>query len=140
MRHLAFVLILAVSVSAQETLSLEQHVEALQESIKGREDQPATEVFENIQMMKGVTAGRLLNVMKMGFSRSLGVTCEHCHVPGQWADDTKDAKMITRQMMTMVGRINRELLPAIEELKDEKPTVNCTTCHRGQVTPALEMK
>jgi len=135
-----FVLLLALPAAADETLTLDQHVQALRESIKGREDLPATEVFKNIQVMKNATAGRLLSVMQMGFSKSLGVTCEHCHTPGKWEDDGKEAKKITREMSAMVGKINRELLPAISGLADRKPIVNCTTCHRGQVKPALNME
>jgi hypothetical protein len=134
-----FVLLLALPLTADETLTLDQHVQALRESIKGREDLPATEVFKNIQVMKNSSAGRLLSVMQMGFSKSLGVTCEHCHTPGKWEDDGKEAKKITREMSAMVGKINRELLPAIPGLADRKPIVNCTTCHRGQVKPALNM-
>ena len=52
-------------------------------SIAGRENQPAESVFKNIKILKGVPAGRLVNIMNMGFGRSLGVSCGFCHVPGQ---------------------------------------------------------
>ena len=60
-----------------------QALAALRKSIEGKEDQPAVAVFMNIKQDKGVTAGRLLRIMEFGFSQSLGVTCTHCHVPGQ---------------------------------------------------------
>jgi hypothetical protein len=39
----------------------------------------------------------------------------------------------------MVGKINGEMLKNIKNLKSENPVVNCTTCHRGQVKPALNL-
>src|SRR5687767_8221513 len=58
----------------------------LREQIKGREKEPASAVFKNIQlpMMKDRTAAQLLAVMEFGIARSLGVTCTHCHVPDKW--------------------------------------------------------
>jgi hypothetical protein len=45
----------------------------LRKSIAGKENEPAEKVFKNIQLLKGVPAGRLLRVMELGYSRSLGV-------------------------------------------------------------------
>jgi hypothetical protein len=38
-----------------------------------------------------------------------------------------------------MGAINTEQLKKIKNLKSENPGVNCTTCHRGQVKPALNL-
>jgi hypothetical protein len=111
----------------------------LREQIKGKEKEPAEKVFKNIQTLKGMPAGRMLAVMEMGFSRSLGVTCTHCHAPEKWEAEDKNTKQIAREMWTMVGKINGELLKGIKNLKSEAPTVNCTTCHRGQTRPALNL-
>jgi hypothetical protein len=108
-------------------------------SIAGHEQEPSEKVFKNVQVFKGVPAGRLPMIMNMGFGRSLGVTCTHCHVSGEWEKDEKPTKQIAREMMGLSRKISSELLPAIKNLKSEKPAVNCTTCHRGQVKPALEM-
>lgn len=112
-------------------------LEALREEIKGKEDLPSKEVFKNIEVMKKVPAGRLLRIMEFGFGRSLGVTCTHCHNPNNFADEDKPQKQVTRDMMEMAGKINNELLPAISNLESIDPTINCTTCHRGEVKPAL---
>lgn len=114
-------------------------LEILRKQIAGKEEQPAPEVFKNITFMNRTPAGRLLNVMELGFSRSLGVSCTHCHVPGEWEKDEKPQKRIAREMSNMVGTINRELLPKIKNLQTEVPVVNCTTCHRGQIKPALNL-
>jgi Photosynthetic reaction centre cytochrome C subunit len=111
----------------------------LREQIKGREAEPAEKVFKNMQMLKQMPAGRLLAVMEMGYARSLGVNCTHCHVPDKWESEDKPQKQIARDMWAMMGTINSQLLKGIKNLKSESPTVNCTTCHRGQVKPALNL-
>jgi hypothetical protein len=111
----------------------------LREQIKGKETEPAEKVFKNIQILKGVPAGRLLAIMEMGYARSLGVNCTHCHVPEKWEAEDKPQKQIAREMWAMMGKINTELLKNIKNLKSESPTINCTTCHRGQVKPALNL-
>ncbi|MBK8305057.1 MAG: c-type cytochrome [Chloracidobacterium sp.] len=111
----------------------------LREQIKGREKEPASTVFKNIQTMKDRPAGQLLAVMEFGYSRSLGVTCTHCHVPDKWESEDKPTKQVAREMSTMVGKINGEMLKGIKNLKSASPTINCTTCHRGQVVPALNL-
>ena len=111
----------------------------LRKSIAGKENDPAEKVFKNIQLLKGVPAGRLLRVMELGYSKSLGVTCTHCHIPGEWEKDDKPTKQIARDMAAMVTAINTQHLKQIKNLKSENPGVNCTTCHRGQTKPALNL-
>jgi hypothetical protein len=114
-------------------------VAKIRSQIKGREQEPATAVFKNIQTMKNTPAGRLLAIMEMGFGRSLGVNCTHCHVPDKWEAEDKPQKQIARDMSDMVSKINRESLKAIKNLRSENPIVNCTTCHRGEIKPALNL-
>ncbi|HWN08689.1 MAG TPA: c-type cytochrome [Pyrinomonadaceae bacterium] len=116
-----------------------QALAELRKSIAGKENEPAEKVFKNIQLLKGLPAGRLLRIMEMGYSRSLGVTCTHCHVPGEWEKDEKPTKQIARDMAAMVAAINNQHLKQIKNLKSESPVVNCTTCHRGQIKPALNL-
>lgn len=128
-----------VTTSANETSGEAQgdknpFVAALEKQIAGQENKPAEEVFKNIQLLKGMPAGRFLRVMQMGFSASLGVDCTHCHVADQWDKDDKEAKQTARKMWTFVAKVNQDLKQAIG-----KGTVNCTTCHRGQVKPATSL-
>jgi hypothetical protein len=111
----------------------------LRKAIAGREDKPAGEVFKNIQMLKAMPAGRLLRVMELGYAKSLGVDCTHCHVPGQWEKEDKPTKQIARDMAAMVANINNDQLKKIKNLKSAEPVINCTTCHRGQIKPALNL-
>jgi len=110
----------------------------LRDRIKSKENEPAGVVFDNIETFQRLPADRLLRIMETGFSKSLVVNCTHCHNPNDWASEEKPQKQIAREMMAMVGKINGELLSSIGNLKSDSPTVNCTTCHRGQVKPALK--
>ena len=111
----------------------------LRKTIAGQENKPAGEVFKNIQMLKAMPAGRLLRVMELGYAKSLGVNCTHCHVAGEWEKEDKPTKQITRDMAAMVAVINTEQLKKIKNLKSPDPVINCTTCHRGQTKPALNL-
>jgi hypothetical protein len=143
----ACLLAAALPALAQSPASVPDSVTAARErlarevlaSIAGRENLPADSVFRNIEVLEGVPAGRLVRMMNMGFGRSLGVSCDHCHDTDKWESDEKRPKEIARQMLRMVETINRELLPMIDNLQSEQPMVNCTTCHRGATKPALNM-
>jgi hypothetical protein len=111
----------------QSTFDQAAALEALRKQIAGSESKPAEDVFKNIQSMKGIPAGRLLRVMEMGYAKSLGVSCEHCHVPNTWESDDVPTKQIAREMSQLVRTISSDLLPKIKNLKNEKPIVNCTT-------------
>jgi hypothetical protein len=107
-------------------------------SIAGRENQPAESVFKNIKILKGFPAGRLVNIMNMGFGRSLGVSCGFCHVPGKWDLDDKEEKNTARLMFAMVQTINRDYIakvPTDPARASPPPVVNCFTCHRGNSRP-----
>lgn len=110
------------------------------QSIRGREQLPAESVFKDIRVWRGLPAGRLPRIMNLGWARSLGVGCGHCHVVGEWERDDSTTKEIARDMHEMVAAINTQLLARVPNLRSERPTVNCTTCHRGQVKPALNLQ
>ena len=103
--------------------------------IAGRENQPAESVYKNIKLFKGQPASRVLNIMARGFAPALGVSCSHCHVTGEYEREDKPTKQIARDMFAMVNAINTEYLRKIPNIKSPNPTVNCSTCHRGQTRP-----
>ena len=125
--------------TAEPAFNQAKAIADLEKAIAGKEELPATEVFKNITQYKGVTAVRLLRIMELGFSRSLGVTCTHCHVPDKWELEDKTTKQTAREMSRMVTTINGDLLKKIPNLRSTNPLVNCTTCHRGQTRPALDL-
>jgi hypothetical protein len=92
---------------------------------------PAEEVYKNIKVLKGLPAPRLQAVM-MGFTKSLGVQCGHCHVQTQgqfeWEKDDLPAKEMARTMLKMARNINQENFGG-------NAPVSCWTCHRGQTKP-----
>ena len=104
-------------------------------SIAGRENMPAESVFKNIEVMKGIPAGRLVRIMNAGFGRSLGVSCGFCHVPGKWDLDDKEEKKTARLMWTMVGAINRDYMAKVPNEGGAPAVVNCFTCHQGNPRP-----
>lgn len=109
------------------------------EAIRGREEEPAGSVYQEIHVLNGVPAGRLLRIMDHGYSRSLGVGCGHCHVEGDWEREDSTRKEVAREMIRMVRHINTEHLAKIEGLRSDTAIVNCTTCHRGTTKPALDL-
>lgn len=129
------------AATSAEVFDERQALAALRQSIQGRESEPARKVFRNVKHLGDMPADRLLRVMEFGYSRSLGVSCDHCHVATDWASDEKDAKRIARAMATMAKELNESTLAEIPELVERKPksTVNCTTCHRGEIKPALSL-
>ena len=108
----------------------------LEKQIAGRENEPAEDVFKNIQIMKGFEAIRLLRIMEHGFSPALGVKCTYCHVKDEWDKDKKAEKKTARKMWKLAGEFNAMLRENI----DEKASINCYTCHRGDTTPATKAK
>lgn len=124
---------------AEKPFDQAQALADLRKAIAGQENKPAGEVFKNIQMLKAIPAGRLLRVMELGYAKSLGVNCTHCHVAGAWEKEDKPTKQIARDMAAMVGVINNEQLKKIKNLKGPDSIINCTTCHRGQTKPALNL-
>jgi len=118
-------------------------------SIAGKESMPAESVFKDIKTFKGRHAGDIPRIMNYGFGRSLGVGCYHCHAQNDWAKDEKKQKRIAREMAAMAAAINTDYLSKIEGLGPDRPpgaggpggpqgemrrpSVNCSTCHRGSI-------
>ncbi|HEY4613345.1 MAG TPA: photosynthetic reaction center cytochrome c subunit family protein [Bacteroidota bacterium] len=132
-------LILPLGAPAQNTPQQperDKNLVALEQAIKGKENLPAEQVFKNIELFKGMPAVRVLRVMEFAFTTALGVNCTHCHVEQQWESDEKRPKQVARKMWTMQRELTQQL-KTITEKNDA--VVNCTTCHRGDTKPALNL-
>jgi hypothetical protein len=108
------------------------------ERIAGQEKEPASKVFKNMQLpgLKDVPAANLINIMNLGYSRALGVTCTHCHVEQDFASDEKRPKKAAREMAVMHRAINEQLSKMQSlEIAPQERLINCSTCHRGSVNP-----
>ncbi len=140
-RALAAVLLLrfATSASPEDPPKESPVVTAMLKALGPNAKKPAGEVFRNVQLMKDVPADRFLRIMDTGYRQSLGVSCDYCHVEDRWEADEKRPKRAAREMILMTRTIN-ENLPKLTEIYTEEANVNCTTCHRGEVEPALQMR
>jgi hypothetical protein len=87
---------------------------------------PAREVYRNVQAMANAPAGGFAMTMSV-FAAALGVSCDHCHVPGHWESDDKEAKRTARVMLRLFDEI-----PGYFE-KSRQPGMQCYTCHQGSV-------
>jgi hypothetical protein len=112
-------------------------VNAIKAQIRGKERTTVDSVFKNLKYIGGFEAEILPEVMNK-WSIALGVSCNHCHVVGEWESDVKREKLVARQMAELSQDVNVKLRE-IKNIKSKKPTVNCTTCHRGQTKPALDL-
>lgn len=108
----------------------------INEKIKGKEKMIVDSVFSNLKVLGGFPAENLVFAMN-SWSRALGVSCGHCHNTNNFADDEKQKKEISRQMVEMGNMISQKL-KTINGLSD-RPIVNCTTCHRGDLKPAFRL-
>jgi hypothetical protein len=100
---------------------------------------------QNLQVLPPETPVReVVDTMK-GFTRALGVRCQHCHVHAgtdpndlatfDFASDEKAEKRSARVMMRMLAAINDEHLPRTGKPRAELVRVTCLTCHRGKAKP-----
>jgi hypothetical protein len=106
-------------------------------SIAGRENQPAEQVFKNVQVLKGITAAQLVEKMDKEYSVAMSWNCTNCHrlaPQGNFASDTSNDKRRARFMQQMTNDINTAQLPKL--YPKDTPQVSCATCHRGYNEPA----
>ena len=116
-----------------DTALTQQMFDKMSKAIEGKQDSPATAVFQNIQVWKKVPAGRFLGMMR-AWTRTLGVDCSHCHTIDQWNKDDKAPKLTARAMDKLVDDVTDQV-KAIKSISDEHARVTCWTCHRGQPVP-----
>ncbi len=86
-----------------------------------------------------ISEEELHNTMRL-YSKALGVRCTYCHVgtPGDpksfdFAADTKESKLIARDMIRMTIDINEKYLAGIGKGNFEK--ITCVSCHNGHEKP-----
>lgn len=113
--------------------------------------------FRNLLILpRDIPRDELIAIMR-GFTRSLGVKCNHCHVvtattPKEELDfpsDAKEEKRVARVMLQMTQQINGEWLDRVERAEgheeeaaeapeaEQGPRVSCWTCHRGKAEPEM---
>lgn len=110
-------------------------VAEIERRIAGREGEPAEVVFKNIQIFKGMPAGRVTRIMEAAFSANLGVECSHCHTVDAWETDAKPQKAIARAMWTLRSDVQERVRTATGKAD---VAVTCYTCHKGRAKPAFQ--
>jgi hypothetical protein len=94
----------------------------------GKENLPAEQVFQNIQILKGRPASQLPRMMK-ALNHLLGVQCTYCHDQGAWQNENPEPKKTARRMFQMLDSISGRYFDGREE-------VSCWTCHHGSPKPS----
>jgi hypothetical protein len=104
---------------------------------------------KNLRVLdKAISAKDLVGTMK-GFTRGLGVRCQHCHVyrgddpddlnAFDFASDEKATKQTARIMLRMVRAINNDHLKDVgDPPAPGTAKVTCYTCHRGERQPLTD--
>jgi hypothetical protein len=71
--------------------------------------------------------------------QALGVTCNTCHVRGNFASDDNPKKIIARRMLEMTKSLNTQFFPEHKPQPGESVLgrVTCYTCHQGEAKPKL---
>jgi hypothetical protein len=103
------------------------------------------EKFTNLKILPAdIRRDSLVNIMR-GFSLSLNVRCQYCHVGGdgvsfqgvEFAKDDDPDKVKARFMLQMVDSLNRHVIPKIPGIGPNPVRIECKTCHRGVNKPYL---
>jgi tetratricopeptide (TPR) repeat protein len=89
---------------------------------------------------KTISREELIGIMR-GFSFSLNVRCQHCHLEKEgaqsretdFASDEKETKTTARAMLRMTEAINQQYMAKLGR-KSTNP-VTCVTCHHGLNKP-----
>lgn len=114
----------------------DRYAEEVMAKIAGHERDSASQVFKNVDRLKDVPASTLVSIMNAGYSKALGVTCTHCHVVDDFASDAKREKRAAREMQTLHRGINDQLSKMDNlTIPNDRRSINCATCHRGQINP-----
>ena len=99
---------------------------------------PKPEVVEspNVKVLTGLFAQQFQEEMNL-IVQGLGVTCNTCHVPRNFAAEDKPIKQKARQMMEMVRALNKQYFPDHKPKEGESVLgkVTCYTCHKGETIP-----
>lgn len=90
----------------------------------------------NIKVLTGLYAQPFQDEMNL-IVQGLGVACNTCHVPRNFAAEDKPIKQKARQMMEMVKSLNKQYFPDYKPKEGESVLgrVTCYTCHKGEQIP-----
>ena len=90
----------------------------------------------NVKVLTGLYAQQFQEEMNL-MVQALGVSCNTCHVRGNFASEEKPIKLKARQMLEMTKALNKQYFPDHKPKEGESVLgrVTCYTCHKGEQTP-----
>ncbi len=90
----------------------------------------------NVKVLTGLYAQQFQEEMNL-IVQGLGVTCNTCHVPRNFASEDKALKLKARQMLEMTKALNKQYFPDHTPKEGESVLgrVTCYTCHKGEQLP-----
>ena len=99
---------------------------------------PTPTVVESptVKVLTGLYAQQFQEEMNL-MVQALGVTCNTCHVPRNFASEDKPLKLKARQMLEMTKTLNQQHFPEYKPKDGESVLgrVTCYTCHKGEQLP-----
>jgi hypothetical protein len=95
---------------------------------------PQNEEFKNLKVLKPAGKAEKMRIMA-AYNKELGVKCEYCHDPKDYAKEENEQYHKARMMQTMVNEINAKFF----NYKDA-PQVSCVFCHGGNPKPKAAAK
>ena len=90
--------------------------------------------FKNLKVLDPMIEKSELKLLMKGYTKSLGVKCNFCHVPDAFDKDDKEHKLIARNMIAMTSSIRADLKETFPK-EDVSEKFNCAVCHAGSTNP-----
>lgn len=108
----------------------------LSEALQAQAPTPSVVESPNVKVLTGLYAQQFQEEMNL-IVQALGVTCNTCHVRGNFASEEKAIKLKARQMLEMTKALNKQYFPDHKPKEGESVLgrVTCYTCHKGEQTP-----
>lgn len=99
---------------------------------------PTPTVVESptVKVLTGLYAQQFQEEMNL-MVQALGVSCNTCHVRGNFASEDKPEKLKARQMLEMTKALNKQYFPDYKPKEGESMLgrITCYTCHKGETAP-----
>ena len=90
--------------------------------------------FKNLKVLDPMIEKSELKLLMKGYTKSLGVKCNFCHVPDAFHKDDKKHKLIARDMIAMTTSIRADLKATFPK-EDMSEKFSCAVCHAGSTNP-----
>ena len=104
--------------------------------IQAQAPTPTVVESPNVKVLTGLYAQPFQDEMNF-MVQALGVSCNTCHVRGNFASEDNAKKIVARRMLEMTRAINTQFFPDHKPQEGESVLgkVTCYTCHKGETTP-----